>query len=259
MQYVLPSLLAFTISLSFIIGFNFANYFNQQSTSLYEKFLQSQNELPDFAQYTDVKQKKSEFFQFLLPKVQLANERILAERHFVTSISAKSLDGLSSLQQLRLEKLIEKYKVKAEELEQQINQLLIRINQIPASLVLAQAANESAWGTSRFAKQGNNLFGQWCYVKGCGLVPKGREKNQMHEVAKFDSVQDSVESYMRNINSQFSYADLRALRETQVETGGLNGHELAQGLLQYSTRREAYVHEIQIMIKQNNLEQYDQL
>ena len=212
------------------------------------------SEKPDFSTYTDVKQKKLDFFLFLLPKVQVANEGILQERRWLTALNTPMADE----NQAALQALAKKYKVKASEPAEIIAQLLVRVDTIPASLVLAQAANESAWATSRFAVQGNNLFGQWCYVKGCGLVPKRRGKDQHHEVAQFKTVQQSIESYMRNLNSQFSYDDLRTLRQQlRVSKQVVSGHLLAQGLLKYSTRREAYVEEIQAMIRQNGLSQYD--
>ncbi len=217
-------------------------------------FLQPLSETPDFSAYTDVKQKKLDFFLFLLPKVQVANEAILKERHWLSQLPA----SITQKDQESLLALAKKYKVKASESQDIIEQLLIKVDTIPASLVLAQAANESAWATSRFARKGNNLFGQWCYVKDCGLVPQQRGKGQNHEVAQFKSVQQSIESYMRNLNSQYSYEDLRVLRQQlRISKEVVSGYQLAQGLLKYSTRREAYVKEIQAMIKHNGLSQYD--
>ena len=256
MPRFLALLLCSSLVISFLVGFCFPSQ-HKNIRFLESLWFIENSELPDFASYQDVKLKKADFFDFLLPKVQLANERISAERHFVASIKNSKTTDLSKLQKIRLGTLAEKYKVEQTEIPDVIQALLVRVNRIPASLVLAQAANESAWGTSRFAKKGNNLFGQWCYVKGCGLVPKSRGNNENHEVAKFKNVQASVESYMKNLNSQYSYETLRAIRQKQATQGSLNGHDLAQGLLKYSTRREAYVHEIQSMIRQNALQQYD--
>ena len=215
---------------------------------------QPKSETPDFSVYTDVKQKKLDFFLFLLPKVKIANEAILKERRWLAQLP----DSITKKNQATLVVLAKKYKVKAVGFNDIIEQLLIRVDTIPASLVLAQAANESAWATSRFARQGNNLFGQWCYVKNCGLIPKQRGKGENHEVAQFKSVQQSIESYMRNLNSQYSYEDLRTLRQQlRISKNVVSGYQLAQGLLKYSTRREAYVKEIQAMIKHNGLSQYD--
>jgi Bax protein len=130
--------------------------------------------------------------------------------------------------------------------------MIKRVDGIPPALVVVQAANESSWGTSRFAKEGNNFFGQWCYVQGCGIVPNMRSSNAAHEVAKFDNVDDSIRSYINNLNTQVSYAQLRDIRASLRQKGQkITGYELAQGLIKYSTRREAYVAEIQEMILQN--------
>ena len=142
--------------------------------------------------------------------------------------------------------------------KKEVAELLLRVDQVPASLALAQAAMESAWGTSRFAVQGNNLFGQWCYQKGCGLVPLRRNAGSTHEVAKFDSVSDAIKSYLKNINTHRAYADLRNDRASLRSAGKpITGHQLAEGLIDYSELREAYVHEIQAVIRINKLSQYD--
>lgn len=212
--------------------------------------------MPDFSQYNDVQKKKQDFFGFLLPRVKASNENILNERNWLLSLDLKNL---TDQQQDKLNELAEKYEVDDyENLEQLMATLKRRIDILPPSMVLAQAANESAWGTSRFARKGNNLFGQWCYVKGCGLIPKKRDNDGRHEVAKFDDVQASIESYMRNLNSQFSYKELRIQRSIMRNNNkNISGYELAEGLIKYSTRREEYIKEIQAMIKQNNLDQYD--
>lgn len=215
-----------------------------------------QNPLPDFSAYSDVKQKKRDFFNYLKPLITHANGLILNERKWL--IELQKQPKISQEEMQRLLHLAEHYKVSTLKPNQILGALLQRVDIIPTSLALAQAANESAWGTSRFARQGNNLFGQWCYVKGCGLVPLQQMKGQHYEVAKFKSVQDSVISYMRNLNSQFSYDALRKMRQELRASGQLiTGLTLAEGLLSYSTRRQEYVHEIQAMILHNNLGRFD--
>jgi len=86
------------------------------------------------------------------------------------------------------------------------------VDTIPPSLALAQAANESAWGTSRFARQAHNYYGQWCFEKGCGIVPDRRDANKSHEVAAFDSPRESVARYLHNLNSNSAYKSLRDIR-----------------------------------------------
>ena len=250
MKYTATASLFLSLILAFFCGYLFEA--NKEGVMFHSS--QPKSETPDFSVYTDVKQKKLDFFLFLLPKVKIANEAILKERRWLAQLP----DSITKKNQATLVVLAKKYKVKAVGFNDIIEQLLIRVDTIPASLVLAQAANESAWATSRFARQGNNLFGQWCYVKNCGLIPKQRGKGENHEVAQFKSVQQSIESYMRNLNSQYSYEDLRVLRQhLRNNEKVVSGHQLAQGLLKYSTRREAYVKEIQAMIKHNGLSQYD--
>ncbi len=119
-------------------------------------------------------------------------------------------------------------------------------------------SNESAWGTSRFAKQGNNYFGQWCYVKGCGLVPQQRNDGAVHEVADFDHPMDSVRSYILNLNRHYTYDDLRDLRAKEIKKQGYaTGLNLAAGLINYSERRMEYVKEIRSMISYNKLDKLD--
>ena len=136
--------------------------------------------------------------------------------------------------------------------------LLDRVDVLPTSLVLAQASNESAWGQSRFAKEGNNYFGQWCYTKGCGIVPARRDAGKIHEVQVFHNQSDSIKSYYQNLNTNATYQTLRDIRAQQREKQGkLDSIELAQGLTPYSQRKAAYVKSIQEMIQHFDLQQYD--
>lgn len=256
MQMIQGSLLILILVISFMVGFLFPTTPYMPTHTQGSAFDLNSN-IPDFSTYKDVNKKKNDFFAFLLPKIKYANDNILKERRQVFALKS-ALPNLSSSDVSVLNKLKEKYEVSLTNHQEAINALLIRVDIIPAPLALAQAANESAWGTSRFAQQGNNLFGQWCYVKGCGIIPKQRQGEQRHEVAKFDGIQDSIASYMRNLNSQAAYEKLRTLRaDARDDEDIITGLELAKGLWAYSIRREAYVHEIQAMIKQNGLQQYN--
>lgn len=139
-------------------------------------------------------------------------------------------------------------------------ELVRRVDVIPTSLVLAQAANESAWGTSRFAREGNNIFGQWCFDEGCGLVPNRRGEDASHEVRAFASVEAAVRAYFRNLNTHPSYEDLRTLRASMRMQGlPLNSMVLARGLTRYSERGMDYVEELQDMIRINELRERDRV
>lgn len=206
-----------------------------------------------------VAEKKANFFAFLHPLIKEANGEVMAQREALLALS-KDLDNLSAKQLSTLKSLSKTYKVDSElALAEQVEQLEIKIQTIPASLVLAQAANESAWGTSRFATEGNNFFGQWCFRKGCGLVPEGRDSGANHEVAKFKTPLASVKSYIRNLNSFPPYELLRSIRQQARDEGkAVSGIALANGLIDYSQRREEYVKEIQGMIRYNKLWRFNQ-
>lgn len=213
--------------------------------------------LPDFSGFRDITEKKAAFFSFLYPRIVLANSRVLMERHYLTGLMQK--DTLNRVERTWLDQQVERLRVDAEPGSAELyEQLLRRLDVIPPALIMAQAANESAWGTSRFATEGNNLFGQWCFSRGCGLIPLSRVDGAKHEVAKFDSPYRSVRSYIQNLNRHASYRSLRNTREQARQAGTLpSGADLAQGLIGYSERGADYVREIRSMISHNNLGYYD--
>ena len=140
--------------------------------------------LPDFSIYQDTTEKKVAFFSYLYPRIVLANSRILLEREYLASLEEKA--ALTKDELAWLTSQGDRLRIDAEPgSDKQFALLRKRLDVIPPSLILAQAANESAWGTSRFATEGNNLFGQWCFSRGCGLVPLSRIEGANHEVAKF--------------------------------------------------------------------------
>tara|TARA_R110002072_G_scaffold1780_10_gene14818 strand:+ start:41544 stop:42404 length:861 start_codon:yes stop_codon:yes gene_type:complete len=216
--------------------------------------------LPDFTQYKDVKKKKSAFFDFMHPRVKAANDAVWEERLRVQAFRNKFAAGsLTNAMKAELFAIIEQYDLDlpTEITDNTFTELLLRVDVVPASLILAQAANESAWGTSRFAREGRNLFGIWCYKPGCGLKPKRRSVGSKHEVRVFDNVQEGIAFYIYNINIGHAYDHLRALRAaSREEEEKPTGLELAAGLTRYSERGQAYVDEIRKMIRQNNLSRY---
>ncbi|GGD52709.1 glucosaminidase domain-containing protein [Lacimicrobium alkaliphilum] len=211
--------------------------------------------IPDFAEFTDIPTKKQAFFDYLRPAVKYHNQIILAERALLQAIAQKMESGqkLSQVQQDKLAKISGKYRL--EETPSDVNSisnLLRQVDIVPLELVLAQAANESAWGTSRFARKGYNFFGMWCFRKGCGFVPKSRDDDAVHEVAKFRDLSHAVRAYLRNINTHYAYSDLRdiraRLRSNQKE---IAAEPLAQGLMSYSERGQDYIDELLEMIRFN--------
>jgi len=217
--------------------------------------------IPSFTDISDVKEKKQTFFEFLYPMVVLANQEIQQERDILQALIAMPAD-LTEEEEVWVFDRCLYYKAPCDEdapSKQAAQLLLNRLGSVPPSLALAQAANESAWGTSRFALDGNNYFGQWCYSDGCGLIPANRNDDASHEVRVFEHPLDSVRSYVHNINTSPAYKPLRNLRlEARNADQPRLGYNLAPGLVRYSERREAYVEEIQHMIRANNLEKYDQ-
>lgn len=218
----------------------------------------AQAPLPDFSEYRDVTERKVAFFSFLYPRIVLANSRILIEREYLEQLAEK--DTLSTGEQTWLSDQAQRLRVDGEPGSQaQFDGLRKHLDVIPPSLILAQAANESAWGQSRFAVRGNNLFGQWCFTKGCGLVPQSRPEGSSHEVATFSSPYFSVRSYIQNLNRHAAYQQVRDVREQDRQNNrALSGVRLAAGLISYSERGEDYIEEIRSMIRFNNLEFYDQ-
>lgn len=216
--------------------------------------------LPDFSVYQDVSTKKRKFFNYLLPMIRQANDQVRAQRIVLLSIKEDLQDNLTLDEQTVdfVSQTAKYYRVPLQDdLLETVETLIYRVDIVPASLVLAQAANESGWGTSRFARKANNLFGVWCFTQGCGITPLSREEGLTHEVASYESVQHSVEAYMRTINTNAAYSELRLMRaQSRAEAQYVSGHELAEGLLRYSERGEDYVREIQQMIRVNNLKKF---
>ena len=217
--------------------------------------------LPDFSSFKNVKEKKEQFFQFMLPKIRLANTKIRVERSSLQDVFDRNKDELilSDADKKFLGALKVKYKI-SEELEalDSINALLTKIDEVPASLVLAQSANESGWGTSRFAIEARNMFGIWCFREGCGIKPLQRAAGKKYEVAKYETIQASVEAYMLNINSHPAYRELRRIRsEARADNSYLSGMALAEGLETYSARGEDYVEEIKQLIRINKLQRFN--
>lgn len=220
----------------------------------YEKPHPGATDLPELPTQ-DIAARKVAFFDYLRPIVAHHNERILDEREFILSIEGK--EELGWLEARTFRRLARRYDVDLEVLDYEDAYELLRrrIDVVPPALVLIQAAKESGWGRSRFAREGNALFGEWCFSRGCGIVPGSRGDGKSHEVRAFKNVHDAVGSYMDNLNSHRSYRELRLAREQmRAEGEELSALRLAEHLSRYSERGQAYVREIRSMIRQNGLE-----
>lgn len=211
--------------------------------------------LPDMTAYTVVEERKQAFFDYLEPIVERENARIAEDRRRLLDIAARhqASGGLCWWDRRWLRNLAAEYRVQwqPDKRTEAIESLKTRVDAVPAPLALVQAAKESGWGRSRYAVAANNLFGQWCYERGCGLVPKRRPRGASHEVRIFDSVADAVAAYVNNLNSHRSYRGLRRIRSELRERGEEpTALALAEGLMFYSERRGAYVAEVRSMIRQ---------
>jgi len=211
--------------------------------------------LPMFSKINDVKEKKRQFFAFIKPAIEKQNKKIMINRKRLLAIKKRYAKGvaLTKIDKRFLTHISQKYKINSQlKTLAKVEQLLLSVDIVPVPLVLVQAANESAWGTSRFAKIGLNFFGMWCFEKGCGMVPKRRNKGAFHEVAAFSSVEEAVTKYLLNINTHAAYDVFRDIRgKLRQNQQPLLSEVLAAGLLPYSERGSEYVLEITNMIRHN--------
>ena len=217
-------------------------------------------DLPDFRTFPTVEAKKTNFFGFLRPIVRAENRKLRREHERLKALGDALADGgeVAPEQWAWVRRKAKAYRVDLtrHDRAEVAGILARRVDVIPASLVLAQAAKESAWGTSRFAREGNNLFGEWCFTQGCGLVPGKRQPGKSHEVETFDTVRASVASYLHNLNSHPKYQELRTIRARLRRQGkAITGFALAQGLEHYSARGQEYVAEVRALIRHNDLGQ----
>ena len=199
----------------------------------------------------NVKKRKEFFIQIILPLILEENKNINLDRKRLFSIINKSNN--SSAEKNWLEKKYRQYGIPTRDL----SILKRRMDIVPVSLAIAQAAKETGWGTSRFAQQGNALFGQWTW-SGEGLKPKDAEKSQGHKVMRFNVLQASVRAYQRNINTHSSYEDFRYARAELRDSGKpLDSMILSVYLDKYAETGNEYVKVLQKIIQQNNLKDFD--
>ena len=200
----------------------------------------------DMSNLKDTNDKKKRFFDFMRPIIIEENAKVLELRTRLEE--AKQTNS----NKVWVKEIAEAYTVRWEIGKENWEKLFERVDAVALEVALSQSALESAWGQSRFAQQGNNFFGQWCYEKGCGIIPENRDDGSKHEVAVFDSVNASVRSYLKTINTGRVYAGLRIIRRKNREAGRpVDAKAQAGGLIKYSQQREKYVRSIRNMIKVN--------
>ena len=214
----------------------------------------------NISQY-ETNEKKSIFIAILIPLALRGNELVLEERKLMKI-------AFSSNNIYQIERLSKKYKVKnfkkinfsnlnRSELKKIRIELLRKINSIPISLILAQSIIESGWGASRFAQEGNALFGQWTWKVDDGIKPKGNLDGDF-SVKNFDSLLDSVNSYILNLNTHTAYKELRNFRKSQYNIGKkISGNDMANFLDKYAEIGFKYVTKVKSMIKKNQLSKFE--
>ena len=197
------------------------------------------------------KKRKNLFIQIILPLIIEENNRIKLNRKKLFSILNKNHN--SNAEKKWLNEKFKQYGV----LNKDLSTLKVRMDTVPVSLAIAQAAKETGWGTSRFALEGNALFGQWTW-SGEGIKPADADSNATHKIMKFKILKSSVRAYQRNLNTHSGYKEFRMARAELRDNGrNLDGIILATYLDKYAETGKEYVKIIKQIIKQNNLTDFD--
>ena len=205
----------------------------------------------DLDNLQSVKIKKETFIKIVLPLIVAENEKILDDRQKLKDLSLKKFTTDAEKQWLR-QKLLE-YKVKKSDL----GELMTRMDIIPVSIALAQAAKESGWGTSRFALEGNAIFGQWTW-DGQGIAPLKRDSNKNHKILKFPILRASVKAYKNNLNTHKSYVKFRSKRKSlRDDNKDIKGLSLTNTLKNYAQTGSEYTKILNQIITQNDLSDFE--
>ena len=199
----------------------------------------------------DTKQKRELFIRILLPLILDENQKISEDREKLFKILRKNFNTVG--ERVWLKRRFKEYKIE----DQDLGQLKMRMDIIPVSIALAQAANESGWGTSRFALEGNALFGQWTWSKK-GISPKNKDPNKSHKILQFQILKASVRAYQNNLNTHNAYKEFREARaRIRQEDNNINGLQLTKYLKNYASIGEKYVRILEDIIKNNSLTDFD--
>ena len=200
----------------------------------------------------DTKKKRELFIKIVLPLILNENEKITENRKKLFKILAKNFNTVG--ERVWLMRRFKEYKIK----DQDLVKLKMRMDIIPVSIALAQAANESGWGTSRFALEGNALFGQWTWSKK-GISPKNKDPDKSHKVLQFQILKASVRAYKNNLNTHNAYQEFREARaQLRQENKQITGLDLIKYLKNYAAIGDKYVSIIEGIIEKNSLTDFDQ-
>ena len=219
------------------------------------------SELPDdFSEIQDVPTKKKLFYLITLPLIYNANASIMQERRMVINIEKKfARKELNKNETDEIIRLSKKYKLDYSEINTKLfRKLKQRINIIPVSLALGQAIIESGWGQSRFATEGNALYGQWTTSEDKGIIPQDRDEDKTHAVLKFKNLSESVEAYMFNINTHQAYYNFRVIRRIDERIKYTDPISMkVKYLAAYAEIGDEYVDKLELIIATNNLQEFD--
>jgi Bax protein len=206
----------------------------------------------DIMSLGDTRKKRELFIKIVLPLILDENEKIRDDREKLFKILSKNFNTVG--ERVWLKRRFKEYKID----DQDLSQLKMRMDIIPVSIALAQAANESGWGTSRFALEGNALFGQWTYSKK-GISPKKKDPNKTHKVLQFQVLKASVKAYKNNLNTHNAYKKFRETRaQLREESDKINGLDLTKYLKNYASIGERYVEILETIIRNNSLTDFDE-
>ena len=219
------------------------------------------SELPDdFSEIQDVPTKKKLFYLVTLPLIYNTNTSIMQERRMVINIEKKfARKELNKNETDEIIRLSKKYKLDYSEINTKLfRKLKQRINIIPVSLALGQAIIESGWGQSRFATEGNALYGQWTTSENKGIIPQDRDEDKTHAVLKFKNLSESVEAYMFNINTHQAYYNFRVIRRIDERIKYTDPISMkVKYLAAYAEIGDKYVDKLELIIASNNLQEFD--
>ena len=219
------------------------------------------SELPDdFSEIQDVPTKKKLFYLVTLPLIYNTNTSIMQERRMVINIEKKfARKELNKNETDEIIRLSKKYKLDYSEINTKLfRKLKQRINIIPVSLALGQAIIESGWGQSRFATEGNALYGQWTTSEDKGIIPQDRDEDKTHAVLKFKNLSESVKAYMFNINTHQAYYNFRVIRRIDERIKYTDPISMkVKYLAAYAEIGDKYVDKLELIIASNNLQEFD--
>ena len=205
----------------------------------------------DLKKLKSTQKKKNTFIKIVIPLILDENDKILEDRKKLFKILGKQSNSRG--EKVWLKRRFKDYRIDGED----IAELKIRMDVIPTSIAIAQAAKESGWGTSRFALDGNAMFGQWTWSED-GIEPNKKSKNQSHKILKFPMLQSSVKAYMKNLNTHRGYSEFRDERANlRRRNQNISGLDLVDYLYNYAQTGSEYVKILKKIIQQNDLTDFD--